>query len=71
VWLEHLSLILELFIKTTDELKDSTKSSGADNGIKGALGLENIIEETNENENDEDLIPLSMARSISVPVTKG
>ena len=58
MWLDHLSLILELFIKTTEELKDLTKSTGADHLLNG--GLEKIQEEANEGENEDELLPLSM-----------
>ena len=56
IWLEHLSLILEIFIKTSDELKDTQKEASAD-GINGDGALEKIPEEDNENE-DEELLPL-------------
>jgi hypothetical protein len=81
VWLDHLSLILEQYIKSNDEIKEQAKSSSsavepakdAKNGKQ--TSLEKIPEEPQiidgGIDNDEDLVPLTMARSISVPVTPG
>lgn len=69
IWLDHLSLILELFIKSTDELKEQTKTlQEKESGEKGQL--EKIPEEAYD-DNDDGLAPLAMARSISMPLTSG
>eukprot|EP00347_Sterkiella_histriomuscorum_P017580 403348792 len=66
VWLNHLQLIVELFIKTTDEIKkDQNLKQNGEKQING--GLEKIPEDQNEND-DEDLAPLNMARSVSLPL---
>jgi len=76
VWLEHLSFILELFIRSTDKLKEVTKAP-VKNPLLGANNqLEKILEEAVDAENerpeqDAELLPLSIGRSISMPVTKG
>lgn len=73
VWLDHLSLILELYIKSNDEIKEQTKTAVAPSEAKDCKqALEKIPEETQLDggiDNDEDLAPLTMSRSISVPVT--
>ena len=81
VWLDHLSLILEQYIKSNDEIKEQAKSSSGvvppnevKNGKQTQL-LEKIPEEPQiidgGLDNDEDLVPLPMSRSISVPVNPG
>jgi len=77
VWLDHLSLILEQYIKSNDEIKDQAKSSSGVAEVKNGkqTSLEKIPEEPQMVDggidNDEDLVPLTMSRSISVPVTPG
>lgn len=65
--------MLELFIKSSDELKETTKSSeGASaSSDKEKAPLEKIPEEQQQVEsgNDEDLAPMAMSRSISMPTT--
>lgn len=65
--------MLELFIKSSDELKETTKSAeGASASCdKEKAPLEKIPEEQQQVEsgNDEDLAPKAMSRSISMPTT--
>lgn len=75
VWLEHLSFIVELFIKSTDKPKEATKAPGK-NLLQANNQLEKIQEEAIDAEiekadKDDELPPLNMARSVSMPVTKG
>ena len=77
VWLDHLSFILELFIKSNDELKQQNKDStnqaiSAANLKNDKNVLEKIPEEGQQDggiDNDDDLVPLPMSRSISMPTT--
>lgn len=81
VWLDHLSLILEQYIKSNDEIKEQAKSSssGVEHAKDAKNGKQTSLEKIPEEpqiidggiDNDEDLVPLTMARSISVPVTPG
>ena len=64
--------MLELFIKSSDELKEHTKSAEgvlASSEKDKAAPLEKIPEEQPhvESGNDEDLAPMAMSRSISMP----
>jgi FtsZ-interacting cell division protein ZipA len=65
--------VLELFIKSSDELKETIKSAeGASaSSEKEKAPLEKIPEEQQQVEsgNDEDLAPMAMSRSISMPTT--
>ena len=65
--------MLELFIKSSDELKETIKSAeGASaSSDKEKAPLEKIPEEQQQVEsgNDEDLAPMAMSRSISMPTT--
>lgn len=62
IWLEHLSLILEFFIKCNDELKEKTGGDSA--------ALEKIPEEVPSLDDDEEeLAPLTPSRSVSLPLT--
>ena len=65
--------MLELFIKSSDELKEHAKSAEAASASsdKEKVPLEKIPEEHQQVEsvNDEDLAPMAMSRSISLPTT--
>ena len=77
VWLDHLSFIFELFIKSNDELKqqnkDCTNQADSAANVKNDKNvLEKIPEEGQLDggiDNDDDLVPLPMSRSISMPTT--
>jgi hypothetical protein len=68
---------LELFIKSNDELKQQNKDStnqaiSAANLKNDKNVLEKIPEEGQQDggiDNDDDLVPLPMSRSISMPTT--
>ena len=68
---------MELFIKSTDELKEHSKNlialetGGSIDTSKETL--EKIPEEAMDTtyDNDEDLAPLAVARSVSMPLTPG
>ena len=61
VWLEHLSLIQELFIKSNDELKEKADQDSST--------LEKIPEEMPSLDDiEEDLTPLTPSRSVSLPL---
>jgi hypothetical protein len=68
---------LELFIKSNDELKqqnkDSTNQADSAANVKNDKNvLEKIPEEGQLDggiDNDDDLVPLPMSRSISMPTT--
>ena len=71
MWLDHLSLVLDIFIKSSDELKEHNKlAAAADPALKATL--EKIPEESalaiNEDE-DEELAPLGVSRSVSLPLS--
>mmetsp|Transcript_9033 Transcript_9033/g.8474 ORF Transcript_9033/g.8474 Transcript_9033/m.8474 type:complete len:168 (-) Transcript_9033:1050-1553(-) len=61
VWLEHLSLLLDLFIKINDELRETKMNQVP----------EKIQEVAFEVDAEEELAPPNMARSISQPLSKG
>lgn len=65
--------MLELFIKSSDELKEHTKGAEGASAPsdKEKVPLEKIPEEQQQIEscNDEDLAPMAMSRSISMPTT--
>jgi hypothetical protein len=69
-------MILELFIKSTDELKQHNKSLEAK---QSEGGLDKIPEEQQQQQHldqghdkdEEELAPMSMSRSISLPLTPG
>ena len=77
--MDHLSLVLEQYIKSNDEIKEQAKSSGVAPANEAKNGKQTSLEKIPEEpqvidggiDNDEDLVPLTMARSISVPVTPG
>jgi hypothetical protein len=60
VWLDHLALTLDLFIKCSDDLKEMSKEGAPAQDKDGANA-----------EAEEDLLPLAVSRSISLPVTPG
>lgn len=65
--------MLELFIKSSDELKEHVKSLGEGGASSGeskekGAALEKIPEEQQPlDDNEEDLVPMAMSRSISLP----
>ena len=81
VWLDHLSLSLELYIRANDEAKEQSKSSTnetsdpsknkAAGGVLEKIPEEGIIAADGIDNDEDDLVPLLMSRSISMPVTPG
>lgn len=75
MWLDHLSLTLDLFIKSTDEIKEHSKWSLLNQEKVGEVSSllekqEDILPNDN-NEGEEELLPLMVSRSVSLPLTPG
>jgi hypothetical protein len=69
-WIEHLAYLLKSYIRYSQALMGLESQATEASGGVGITGLDSSKNQASAGKDEEDLVPLKMAKSLSLPIAR-